>query len=274
MNKTLIWIFAIIITLGAAYFQRKTGPTYPKKAKIAISGSIYEAKLIRSSNNTHDARIMINIPDSSITGKVNYKLFPVEDNWKSIDFVREGDFLIANLPKQPAAGKLEYYATFENLENSSDKFETDHVIIRFKGDVPAWAMIPHILFMFAAMLLSTIAGLFALVKNESQRLYGILTLIFLIIGGFILGPIIQNYAFGEAWTGVPFGWDLTDNKTLIGIVFWVIAVWANYKKQNYRLTIIASVVLFLIYIIPHSLFGSEFDYEQGKVVTGLITGLF
>lgn len=274
MNKTTIWILAVVITIGAAYFQRKTGPTYPKKIKIEIAGSIYEAKLIRSSNNTHDAKIKINIPDLSITGKVNYKLFPVEDAWKSIDFVREEESLIAYLPKQPAAGKLEYYIEIESLRNPDEKFVSDHVVIRFKGDVPAWAMIPHILFMFVAMLLSTIAGLFALVKIESQRLYGILTLAFLIIGGLILGPIIQHYAFGQAWTGAPIGWDLTDNKTLIGVICWIIAVTANYKKPNYRITLIASIVLFLIYIIPHSLFGSEFDYSQGKVVTGIITGLF
>ena len=40
-------------------------------------------------------------------------------------------------------------------------------------------------------------------------------LLLLAVGGFILGPLVQNYAFGELWTGVPFGWDLTDNKTLI-----------------------------------------------------------
>ena len=39
------------------------------------------------------------------------------------------------------------------------------VVIRFKGGVPAFILIPHILFMFLAMLFSTLAGL-----NESYKI--------------------------------------------------------------------------------------------------------
>ena len=271
MNKTTIWVLAVVITIGAAYFQRKTGPTYPKKVKIEIAGVVHKFKLIRTSNNDKDARIKIVIPDTSIVGKLNYKFFPIEDTWKTIDFVRTEETLIAYLPKQPAAGKLEYYLTLTNNNYPKEIVNTEHIIIRFKGNVPAWAMIPHILFMFAAMLLSTAAGIMAIVKDEKQVLYGKLTLLFLIIGGMIFGPIIQHYAFGQAWTGIPLGWDLTDNKTLIALIFWIVAVWANRNKANLKLTILAAIVLMAVYCIPHSLFGSEFDYSQGKVVTGLIT---
>jgi hypothetical protein len=274
MKNSTIWILAIVITIGAAYYQRKTGPTYPKKVKIELNGVLQEFKLIRTSNNDKDARIEITIPDTLISGSINYRLFPIKDTWKTVELVRNNENLIAFLPKQPAAGKLEYYVSLVNSNNPEEITSTEHIIIRFKGNVPAWALIPHILFMFVAMLLSTLTGFMAVIKNEKQQLYGKLTLLFLFVGGMIFGPIIQQYAFGQAWTGVPFGWDLTDNKTLIALIFWIIAVIANRKKANYKLTILASIVLFLIYIIPHSLFGSEFDYSQGKVVTGLITGIF
>jgi len=39
MNKTTIWILALVVTIVAASFQRKTGPTYPKKVKIEICNS-------------------------------------------------------------------------------------------------------------------------------------------------------------------------------------------------------------------------------------------
>jgi len=273
MKNSTIWILAIVITIGAAYYQRKTGPTYPKKVKIELNGTLHKFKLIRTSNNDKDAKIEITIPDTLISGSINYRLFPIKDTWKTVEFVRNNENLIALLPKQPAAGKLEYYVSLGNRNNPEVTTSTEHIIIRFKGNVPAWALIPHILFMFVAMLLSTLTGFMAAIKNEKQQLYGKLTLLFLFVGGMIFGPIIQQYAFGQAWTGVPFGWDLTDNKTLIALIFWIFAVMANRKKANYKLTILASVVLFLIYIIPHSLFGSEFDYSQGKVVTGLITGI-
>jgi uncharacterized membrane protein len=83
--------------------------------------------------------------------------------------------------------------------------------------------------------------------------------------------MVQKYAFGELWTGIPFGWDLTDNKTLIGFIFWFIAVWKIRKEDKYLWVIIAAIVLLAIYSIPHSMFGSELNYETGKVVTGYIS---
>ncbi|MFP4488925.1 MAG: hypothetical protein ACLFN1_06440, partial [Bacteroidales bacterium] len=144
------------------------------------------------------------------------------------------------------------------------------IIIRFKGAVPSEILTPHILFMFIAMMLSTLAGLMAVGKHKSYRKWGVWTFIFLFIGGMILGPMVQYHAFGEAWAGVPLGWDLTDNKTLIAVIFWAIAVLGNRKTKRPGLTILASVILLLIYSIPHSMYGSELDYESGKVIQGII----
>ncbi len=58
------------------------------------------------------------------------------------------------------------------------------------------------------------------------------TLFLFIAGGMILGPLVQYFAFGELWTGIPFGWDLTDNKTLIALIFWILAVVMNRKKDR------------------------------------------
>jgi len=90
------------------------------------------------------------------------------------------------------------------------------------------------------------------------------------VGGFILGPIVQYNAFGQAWTGFPLGHDLTDNKTLIAFVAWMFAVAMNWKKDRPWATVIASIVTIVIFSIPHSLRGSELNYESGKVVTGFI----
>jgi hypothetical protein len=68
---------------------------------------------------------------------------------------------------------------------------------------------------------------------------------------------------------VPFGWDLTDNKTLIALIFWILAVLMNRKKERPVYVILASVVLLLVYSIPHSLLGSELNYGSGQVTQGL-----
>jgi hypothetical protein len=116
------------------------------------------------------------------------------------------------------------------------------------------------------MLISTRTGLEVLKKDNFNyfklMLYTIATLI---IGGFILGPLVQKFAFNEYWTGVPFGFDLTDNKTLIAFIGWMVAFIAHYKSKNPKYWILGAAILMLVvYLIPHSVLGSELDYSKVK----------
>jgi len=274
MKKTLFWILAVIITVASAIYQRKTGPTYPKNIEITLQNETKKYELPRSGDSNFDHEVTIPAVDTSIYSvNLNYRRFPVNESFNQLNFKIQDNKLIAFLPKQPPAAKLEYYISYTNRENH-EKTETEHIVMRFKGSVPNWALIPHVLLIFIAMLLSNLAGLFALGKIEKHVFYGKLALIFLLFGGMVFGPIIQFYAFGQAWTGIPFGWDLTDNKTLIAVVFWIVAVISNRKNPKYRYTIIAAGITLLIFSIPHSMFGSEFDYSSGEVVTGWIKFLF
>ncbi|MDX9727362.1 MAG: hypothetical protein RBT38_13345 [Bacteroidales bacterium] len=287
MKKFFLWLMAIIITLSAAYYQRKTGPTNPKSESIVINGTTYDLRLIRSLGLDERPEVKLAVDDTTITARLLYKRFRTNDAYSVSDFtyrvypvdsfvmnrifnISEEKGFFAAVPEQPPAGKLEYYIEITDREGVKSLLKESPLVIRFKGAVPSWVLAPHILFMFLAMLLSTLSGLMALAKHPLYKKYSILTLVVLGIGGMILGPLVQKFAFGEFWTGVPMGWDLTDNKTLIAFIFWIIAVLVNRKKEKPIYTIIASVVLLIIFSIPHSLFGSELDFESGEVTQGLI----
>jgi hypothetical protein len=171
--------------------------------------------------------------------------------------------LVGKLPQQPSAGKLAYKVHLsrgaEDIVLSGD----DPVIIRFKDPVPRAILIPHIFIMFLAMLFSTRAGLEALRKDSNPRRLVCWTLGLLFVGGMILGPLVQKYAFGALWTGFPFGTDLTDNKTLIAFLGWIAAWIAGRKGKPARGWVLgASILLLTVYLIPHSLLGSELDYSK------------
>lgn len=269
MNKTIFyWLLAILITLSAAVYQRATGPTYPKKIDFTFADKQYKIKLPRSHSSTKQCAVSLNINDNRVEGKILYKRYPSSDDFTEILMERDGENLIAQLPNQAAAGKLEYFVKLLNTETNNEILNTGSIVIRFKGDVPATVLIPHIFFMFFAMLFSNLTGLLAFGKKERYKFYTIFTTLLLLAGGMILGPVVQKFAFGELWTGVPFGWDLTDNKLLVAFVFWVIAVIGNWKKDRPYLSIIAAIVLLLIYSIPHSMYGSELDYSTGVIGQG------
>jgi len=109
---------------------------------------------------------------------------------------------------------------------------------------------------------------FALGRIPSyKRLMGT-TIIFLIIGGFILGPIVQKYSFGQFWTGWPLGEDMTDNKVLAALLAYLLAWFLRKKPYGRWLAVAAALVMLAVYLIPHSLNGSELDPETGEVITG------
>ena len=278
MKKSLYWILAFVITIGAAYYQRKTGPTYPKSAVATVNGTIYDLKLIRSIGLDRPSEVKLAITDSTASAKLFFRRYPTGDEYLAVDFkyrkTERFEGFAAAIPQQPAAGKLQYYYEINDSKGTETYMKDSPVIVRFKGSVPAFVMIPHILLMFVAMLFSTLAGLYAIGKNQLFRKYTTWTVILFTIGGLILGPVVQKYAFGDLWTGIPFGWDLTDNKTLIAFVFWVIAFIMNRKKERPAYTILAAVVLLLVYSIPHSMFGSELNYESGQVTQGVILNFF
>ncbi|MBE0655381.1 MAG: hypothetical protein IH594_16390 [Bacteroidales bacterium] len=273
-KKLIFWVMAFLMTLGIAVYQRMTGPTYPKSFEFIASGKEYKFELPRSQNGTNDLMIRLKIEDASIAGLIYYKRFNTGDVPDTIRLHRENDELVAWLPGQPAAGKLEYGLAFKNDKEETIFQTPENVVIRFKDNVPAFVLIPHVLFIFSAMLLSNLTGFYAIAGISKYRLYTFLTLLFFLVGGMIMGPVVQKYAFGEYWTGFPFGKDLTDNKALIAFVLWIIAWIGNRKGQKRRyLVILAAVINLTISLIPHSLMGSELDYESGQIKTGMIIHL-
>lgn len=266
MKRTvLFWIIAILITVASVVYQRMTGPTYPVRGSMQIDGNPVSYTLERSHSTNEDYIIKVSTGNAVLHGFVTWKRFHSNDSLVRFPMAWKGGVLYGLIPKQPPAGKVSYQVYLVSKKGEMPLTQQP-VVIRFKGDVPMFILIPHIFFMFVMLLLSTRTGFEAFLPNPRLRLYGVLTLVFIFIGGMILGPITQKYAFGAYWTGIPFGHDLTDNKTLIALIAWVVAVWGIYRaKQPWKWVVAAAVITFVVFLIPHSVLGSEIDYTQQPV---------
>lgn len=273
LKKVLFWVLAVFVSLAAMVYQRMTGPTYPKKYEITYQNEEYSFSLPRSNNGRPgDYPVEIKLPEP-FSANLVWRLFPSENPWNTLVMERDGDNLVARLPHQPPAGKIEYHLELKANGQAIDIHEDNNVVIRFRGDVPAWALLPHVLMMILTVIWSTATIIFALSNLPAYKKHMGVTIIFLIVGGFILGPIVQKYSFGQFWTGWPLGEDLTDNKVLAALIAFGIA-WLLRKKSYARwLAIGAALVMLAVYLIPHSANGSELDLETGEVVTGSLLAL-
>jgi len=322
MKKLVLWVLAVLITLGAAVYQRLTGPTYPISGQATIDGQTIKARLPRSAENVTDCEIMIR-GTGALEGYLEYMRYKTQDPWTKVPLEHKQGGLAASLPKQPMAGKLAYKVTMVSGDKEAALNGDKPVVIRFKGPVPNWVLTPHIIIMFLAMLLSTVAGLSAFGKvkewpafkfmpgfvlfvvglgsayaifklvgipkimgtnllwlcipasigigallaalplKADHRTFAKWTAAVLFIGGLILGPLVQKFSFGVLWSGVPLGFDLTDNKTLISMVGWIAVLFLMRKGKQARIwTVLAAVLLMVVYSIPHSVLGSELDYSK------------
>lgn len=272
-KKILFWVLAVVVSLAAMVYQRMTGPTYPKKYEIIYENEEYSFGLPRSNNGVPgDYPVKVELPDD-FSAYLIWRIFPTENPWDTVVMKREGELLIATLPEQPPAGKIEYHLELMAGGNPIDLHDENNVVIRFRGDVPAWALIPHVLMMILTVIWSTATILFAVANIPVYKRTMGITIIFLLIGGFILGPIVQKYSFGQFWTGWPLGEDLTDNKVLAALIAFLLAWFLRNKSYGRWLAVGASLVMLAVYLIPHSMNGSELDPTTGEVVTGSLLAL-
>lgn len=285
MKNFIIWLVAILITLTAVVYQRMTGPTNPLKTTFTLDGETYKTKFSRSLETlvnfdnldqkglSSSMNVKLEPAQDNISLLVLYRRYPGEDSLTTIKATNNKGVYHLEMPSQPPAGKIIYYPLFikdgqeEILENESG------IIMRFKAPVSANILIPHIILMFVAMLFSNLAGIMSFFNLSKAGRYALITLITLAVGGLLFGPLVQKAAFGAYWTGWPFGGDLTDTKTMVAVLVWLVAWLVNTKMNkriNYRkyLYALAATVTLLIYTIPHSTAGSEFNYEKGVVTTG------
>lgn len=275
----VLWILAFLLMLGAGVYQRLTGPTHPMRGNIEVAGESVTYRLVRAAWTDEMARIELPAVPGVEGGVVSWRRYPTEEAWSQEPLVLDGEHWVASLPIQPAAGKLEYSidVSVEGSQVRLPEAERGNAVLRYRDPVPLGVLIPHIFFMFFAVVIAWRAGLGALVHPYGLRRFAWWAFGLFTVGGMILGPIVQKYAFGEYWTGIPFGWDLTDNKTLVMWMAWLVAalVIERVARRNTgdpldddrsgggvrALVLLASVVTAFVYLIPHSVQGSELDYD-------------
>jgi hypothetical protein len=251
-KNILFWILAVILTIASAVYQRVTGPTYPISGSVEFAGEKISYKLQRSSETTGDYIIEINTGDESVSGVLYWRRHNTEGEFTAVD-MGQGKILRAALPVQKKLEKLDYFISLKKGDTSVVLPKEKLVTIRFKDPVPISILIPHIFAMFFAMMLSNRTGLEFFNKDAKLEKLTLWTIIVLFIGGFPLGFAMNGFAFGDMWGGWPFGHDVTDNKTQIAFIFWLIAYFLVKKNKHAKLAVLlAAIIMFAVYMIPHS----------------------
>jgi hypothetical protein len=268
--SVFLWIGAFFVAVALGYFQRTTGPTYPLRGRLLLGGSEISYKLPRTHGGAGGLQVRLPEVGDPVRGILEWRRFPTDDEWQTVEMTPSaGGGLAASVPHQPPAGKVEYRVVLNDGARQVPLPEEGRVVARFRGDVPAGVLIPHILAMFSSMFLATRA-LFEVLRPSRPLARGMVfsAMILLVVGGLFLGPLVQKFAFDAWWTGWPFGTDLTDNKTLLAVIAWLPATVIALRGSRTRAAVIVGwVVMMGVFLIPHSLYGSEIDWSDQAAPT-------
>ena len=262
-----LWLLALLLTIVLAVYQRLNGPTYPIRGTETFVGAKVSYKFYRSWTSGLALPVRVTISGDNNSAQLYYRRYPLisDENWTIAPMEKKEGTFQGSIPGQPPAGKVIYKVEASAGGKSIWLNDGRSAVARFKGEVPAVLLIVHVIFMFSGLLLGIRTGLQAL--NKSGKLGNLvsLTLAAIFLGGLILGPLVQYYAFGAFWTGFPLGGDLTDSKTLLVVAIWTMAFFLQKKSRCW--VIAAALLMIAVYLIPHSVLGSELNYQTGKVET-------
>lgn len=179
------------------------------------------------------------------------------------------------LPSFEIGARVKYALTLTRPDGSVVRLPrgSGFYVIKFKGKASTPVLAAHVACMFAAFFFMVLA-LFAAIgilrgREDKRRAAGAArwVLLFSFVGGWPLGLALNWQTFGVLWEGYPFGYDITDNKTQIVFVFWLVSLllsWGSFigrgedrdkvGRKGFAWAIVASFVVSLaLYILPHSL---------------------
>ncbi|HEY4682004.1 MAG TPA: hypothetical protein VIH17_01995 [Candidatus Acidoferrales bacterium] len=150
--------------------------------------------------------------------------------------------------------------------------------VTYFARVPKVVIVPHIALITAALIFLVHSLYFSLShlinSNGFPKLYKTVFWgwVSFAVAVLPLGYLVAWYGLGVGWGGFPLGWDITDNKSLLTVLFWL-GLLVSRPHSFFRrdpmgigkrdslsegafawLTIVGLVLTIGIYMIPHSIF--------------------
>jgi len=269
-------IVAILITLAILSVTRRLSTRRPRDIHAALDGVEVYHRTVTEQVGPGRPSVKVKVsPAEGVVCSIEIRRGAEGKSTVQMESDGRGNWR-ADLPEWEKGKKIGYAVLVQSADGTLWRIPEEkqkYFIVKYKGRVSNFVLASHIAFMFGSfffMVLSLFGAIRILKGIEDKRITVNLVrwvLFLTFVGGWPLGWILNYQAFGILWEGFPFGYDVTDNKTQIMFIFWIVtsllaagSVFRGDERtdklgaRGFALAVIISVLVSIgVFLVPHSL---------------------
>jgi hypothetical protein len=270
-----VWLILgiVAVLLGAAGCQRKEVVEETKQRWVRIRHTpLTEARANREI--TIQAEITGGPPTSPISAFIFYRTDQRPFQVADMSSLGNGKYFGA-IPPHPRGDVVQYYI---EARTASDivarvpaKAQAEGFSFTVKGKANTSLLVIHITLIFISLFFFLYAGYLSIRALQHRRslLYiprvAFLGLAVFFVASIPLGMIVGYQVYGVPWTGFPVGDDLTDNKSLVILLYWIVCA-VLYRGSLWRkdpthdilpmvtlpyVHLVGSIITAILFALPH-----------------------
>ena len=270
-------LVGLLITLVIFVVARRMSRNRPRFLEMEAAGSVVTHESVYEQVGPGQPVITLRSdPDAGIEPRLVYTVD--RSGPERTIVMREGPEGVwtAGLPSMEKGHRIDYsfriYPAATGARGTPEA-ESGSFRLKYKGEVSTTILVLHILCMFGAFffIVESLLGSGAMLIRDEGREFTVgmtrWAILFVFLGGFPLGFALNWQRFGVMWEAFPFGWDVTDNKTQVIFILWLITALVSWRSFFGRRTgrdpvgnrayaaIVAavSIISIILYLVPHSL---------------------
>jgi hypothetical protein len=222
-------------------------------------------------------RLVVQVEPAESLAVVVRWISPPSDEVEERSMVRTApDVYECSVPDLGKGARMRYWITATNVGGAEVRLPKDageSLLIKFKGTASSVVLAAHVAFMFGAFffMVMSLFGAIRIIRGLEDKKSTVRSarwvLILSFLGGWPLGFLLNYQTFGVLWEGYPFGYDITDNKTQVLFIFWLVSLllaWGSFTgtgegkdrlgRRAFAAAILVSFLVSLaLFILPHSI---------------------
>lgn len=257
LKKVIYLLIACGVAICAVFIRQFSDSDRPLTHYAVIGENEYKLKFPIVSEGKDECLVDFEIPDSSVTGKLHYRLANSSMTWKSQSMVRTGNTLVTMIPPFKPNVKITYYIELTKNGTTIAVAKNNPVWLRYQRVVPKYISYPYDFLYLLIVLLLIYVCILAIYNIRTYAKY-LRASFYISVGVILFSFVIHLVSFRHVFLAFDPHNNLTFYKDLVAFLFLYFIFKMRQKPKARFLIIGIPLLVLLLYCIPQHVMFSMF----------------